>query len=55
MKVALDTDILAYAEGANGVEKRAIIIELVRSLPQGAAVIPVQVLVELFKVLTRKP
>lgn len=54
MKVALDTNILAYAEGVNGIEKRDIIIELVRSLPQEAAVIPVQVLGELFNVLTRK-
>ncbi|MCC6736683.1 MAG: PIN domain-containing protein [Bauldia sp.] len=54
MKVALDTNILAYAEGMNGVEKRDIALELVRRLPQQATVIPVQVLGELFNVLTRK-
>lgn len=54
MKVALDTNILAYAEGVNGVEKRDIILELVRTLPQEAAIVPVQVLGELFNVLTRK-
>lgn len=54
MKAALDTNILAYAEGVNGIEKRDIVLELVRNLPQAAAVVPVQVLGELFNVLTRK-
>ena len=54
MKVALDTNILAYAEGVNDAAKRDIVLELVRRLPQGAAVIPVQVLGELFNVLVRK-
>lgn len=54
MKVAFDTNILAYAEGINGIEKRDIVLELVRNLPQETAVIPVQVLGELFNVLTRK-
>lgn len=54
MKVAFDTNILAYAEGVNGIEKRDVVLELVRNLPQEAAIIPVQVLGELFNVLTRK-
>ncbi len=54
MKVALDTNVLVYAEGVNGGEKRDIALELVRRLPQDAAVIPVQVLGELFNVLVRK-
>ena len=54
MKVALDTDILAYAEGVNSAEKRDAILNLLRNVPQEAAVIPVQVLVELFNVLVRK-
>lgn len=54
MKIALDTNILAYAEGVNGIEKRDIILEIIRRLPQGAAIIPVQVLGELFNVLRRK-
>ncbi len=54
MKVALDTNVLAYAEGVNGIEKRDVALELVRVLPQEAAVIPVQVLGELFNVLVRK-
>ncbi|TIN47659.1 MAG: PIN domain-containing protein, partial [Mesorhizobium sp.] len=54
MKVALDTNVLAYAEGVNGAEKRDIVLELLRNLPQEAAVIPVQVLGELYNVLVRK-
>lgn len=54
MKVALDTDILAYAEGVNGADKRSVALDLVRSLPAEAAIIPVQVLGELFNVLVRK-
>lgn len=54
MKVALDTNFLAYAEGVNGADRRRIALDLVRRLPAGAAVIPVQVLGELFNVLVRK-
>lgn len=54
MKVTLDTNVLAYAEGVNGLEKRNTVLKLVRDLPQEATVIPVQVLGELFNVLTRK-
>ncbi|TIP50919.1 MAG: VapC toxin family PIN domain ribonuclease, partial [Mesorhizobium sp.] len=54
MKVALDTDILAYAEGINGVEKRDTVLELLRNVPQEAAIVPVQVLGELYNVLIRK-
>lgn len=54
MKVALDTNVLAYAEGINDAEKRDIVLDLLRRLPQDAAVIPVQVLGELFNVLVRK-
>jgi predicted nucleic acid-binding protein len=54
VKVALDTNVLAYAEGVNDEGKRSIALQLVRQLPQDAAVIPVQVLGELFNVLVRK-
>lgn len=54
MRVALDTNILAYAEGVKDIEKRDGVIDLIRRLPQEAAVIPVQVLGELFNVLVRK-
>lgn len=54
MKVAFDTNILAYAEGVNGAAPRDAALDLVSRLPQDAAVIPVQVLGELFNVLVRK-
>ena len=54
MKVALDTNILAYAEGINGDERRRQATELVASLPAGTIVTPVQALGELFHLLTRK-
>ena len=54
MRVALDTNVLAYAEGVNGAERRGPALDLVRRLPQEATVIPVQVLGELFNVLVRK-
>jgi predicted nucleic acid-binding protein len=54
VKIAVDTNVLAYAEGINSIEKRDIALDLIRNLPQEAAVIPVQVLGELFNVLVRK-
>jgi len=54
MKVAFDTNVLAYAEGVNGAARRDAALDLVGRLPQDAAVIPVQVLGELFNVLVRK-
>lgn len=54
MRVALDTNILAYAEGVDGAERRGRALGVVQRLPQEATVIPVQVLGELFNVLVRK-
>ncbi|MCW2338215.1 putative nucleic acid-binding protein [Sphingobium sp. B2D3A] len=54
MKVALDTNILAYAEGVNGVAKRNQALDIVRHLRVEATVIPIQVFGELFNVLVRK-
>ncbi|MEJ0050881.1 MAG: PIN domain-containing protein [Methylovirgula sp.] len=54
MKLALDTNILAYAEGVNGADRRSAALDLVRRLPPEAVLIPVQVLGELFNVLVRK-
>lgn len=54
MKVALDTNILAYAEGANGTAMRDKTLDLIQRLPPGAVVLPVQTLGELFNVLVRK-
>jgi predicted nucleic acid-binding protein len=54
MKVALDTNILVYAEGANGATMRDRAVELIQRLPPVAIVLPVQSLGELFNVLLRK-
>jgi predicted nucleic acid-binding protein len=54
VRVALDTNILAYAEGINGAAMKAAALDLVEKLPSEAALLPVQVLGELFNVLTRK-
>ena len=54
MKIALDTNVLAYAEGANGTAMRDKALELIQRLPPGAIVLPVQTLGELFNVLVRK-
>jgi predicted nucleic acid-binding protein len=54
VRIALDTNVLAYAEGVNGSERRGAALDLVHKLPQEATVIPVQVLGELFNVLVRK-
>jgi len=54
MMVALDTNLLAYAEGVNDARRQKRALEILAALPAGAAVIPVQVLGELFRVLTGK-
>ena len=54
MRVALDTNILVYAEGINGAPMQALATQLIRRLPPRNTVLPVQVLGELFNVLVRK-
>jgi predicted nucleic acid-binding protein len=54
MKIALDTNVLAYAEGANGAVMRDRALELIQRFPPAAIVLPVQTLGELFNVLVRK-
>ena len=54
MRVALDTNILAYAEGVNGAGMKQAALELVEKLPNGAVLLPVQTLSELFNLLVRK-
>ena len=53
MRVALDTYVLAYAEGINGPAMKKTALELVSKLPQASVVLPVQTLGELFQVLVR--
>jgi len=54
VKIALDTNILVYAEGVDDVERRDAALDLIRRLPGSSVVVPVQVLGELFAVLVRK-
>lgn len=54
MRVALDTNVLAYAEGVNGDAMKQVALALVQKLPDGATVVPAQTLGELFNVLVRK-
>jgi predicted nucleic acid-binding protein len=54
MRIALDTNVLAYAEGASGAVMRDKALELIQRLPSEAIVLPVQTLGELFNVLVRK-
>ena len=54
MRVALDTNILAYAEGVNGAAMKRTAVELVQKLPESAVLLPLQTLGELFNLLVRK-
>jgi len=54
VRVALDTNILAYAEGVNGAAMKQTALDLVEKLPEGTALLPVQTLGELFNLLVRK-
>ena len=54
MKVALDTNILAYAEGTNGAEMQEAAVQLLQNLQAATIVLPIQTLGELFTVLLRK-
>ena len=51
---ALDTNVLAYAEGLNGRRAKASTLRVLRRLPPEETLIPVQVLGELFAVLMHK-
>jgi predicted nucleic acid-binding protein len=52
--IAIDTNILAYIEGIDDVDRQARARNIVRRLPGKAVVIPMQVLGELFNVLVRR-
>jgi len=54
MRLALDTNILAYAEGVNGAPKKKSALDIVEKLHPDNTFLPVQVLGELFHVLVRK-
>lgn len=54
IKVALDSNILVYVEGVNGLARRERAVELVGGLSRENTFVPVQALGELFRVLIRK-
>ena len=54
MNVALDTNVLAYAEGTNGVPMKELALHVLGQLPPESTFIPMQTLGELFSVLVRK-
>ena len=54
MRVALDTNVLAYAEGVNGTPRKDAALKLIQQLRTDAALLPVQTLGELFQLLVRK-
>ena len=54
MRVALDTNVLGYAEGVNGATMRESALALIEDLPPSAVILPVQILGELFGLLVRK-
>ena len=54
MNVALDTNILAYAEGLNDTKRQAAAIQLVAQLAPESTFLPVQALGELFAVLVKR-
>ena len=54
MTVAVDSNVLAYAEGVNGAQKRDAAVSLLQALSPESTLVPVQALGELFTVLVRK-
>lgn len=54
MRLALDTNVLAYAEGVNGVAIQDSTLGILSRLPIGETFLPVQALGELFHLLVRK-
>ena len=54
MRLALDSNILVYAEGVNGEKKKRMAVDILQKLDPAELVIPVQALGELFHVLVRK-
>ena len=54
MRVAVDTNVLAYAEGLDGLVKQAQARAVMQALAVHDVIVPTQVLGELFNVLTRK-
>ena len=54
MRIALDSNLLVYAEGVNGAERQHAALEMLKRIEAEEIVVPIQALAELFAVLTRK-
>jgi predicted nucleic acid-binding protein len=54
MRVALDTTVLAYAEGIGDAIRCNIALQLIQCLPVGEVILPAQVLGELYRILVGK-
>jgi predicted nucleic acid-binding protein len=54
MRIALDTNILAYAEGVGSAARRDESLSLLDRLPEDDVMLPAQTLGELYRVLTAK-
>jgi len=54
MRIAFDTNVLAYAEGVGDQVRRDISVSLISRLPEESVIVPIQTLGELYRVLTRK-
>jgi predicted nucleic acid-binding protein len=54
VRVALDTNVLAYAQGVNGDAMKKAALALIGALPAETVVLPAQTIAELFQVLIRK-
>jgi predicted nucleic acid-binding protein len=54
VRVALDTNVLAYAEGVNGQDRKDTALLILRDFAEHELMVPAQALGELFVVLTRK-
>lgn len=54
LRLAIDTNVLAYAEGVNGADRKAEALNILQGFAKWDVIVPVQALGELFNVLTRK-
>jgi predicted nucleic acid-binding protein len=54
MRIALEMNVLTYAEARNRAAMRDRALDLIRPLPQDSIVVPVQALGELYNVLVKK-
>jgi predicted nucleic acid-binding protein len=54
LRLAVDTNVLVYAEGVNGADRKAEALNILQDFAEWDVIVPVQALGELFSVLTRK-